>query len=161
MVITMNSYYETLGLIYECYDEGYISEDTKDTLKEKLKEARDKAEEKLSKAKEFAKKHKKALAAAGLGATALSGGAVVANNKLNKDFDRQYDDAQNAFINKMAYVSRNPHVSKTRTDEDFNRYIERLKKYKKSEGYGPLRGLHNYYTKYNTLRDLVKKSKKH
>ena len=118
MVITMNSYYETLGLIYECYDEGYISEDTKDTLKEKLKEARDKAEEKLDKAKEFAKKHKKELAAAGLGATALSGGAVVANNKLNKDKENYHRNRTNMFGN--LYIAGMNDIHEI--DKEFDKY---------------------------------------
>ena len=79
-------YYEAVGMIYESYEEGLISEETKDTLIDKLKKAKDKAVEKIKKVdkKKLAKNALKVGAVAG-----LAYGAKKANDKLNKDFDTE------------------------------------------------------------------------
>ena len=87
-----NEYYESLGIIYESYEEGLISEETKDTLINKLKKAKNKVKDKIKSIdkKKLAKNALKVGAVAGLAYAApyaAAYGAKKANDKLNKDFD--------------------------------------------------------------------------
>ena len=88
----MDRYYETLGMIYESCDNGYITEETKNKLIEKLKAAKAKVAEKI---KNVDKKKILKGAAIGAGIAAAGAAGAIANKKANEKFDKDIDRAKN------------------------------------------------------------------